>query len=483
MKKVLAVILAAVMVFSMTACGGGKEETKAPETTAAPATEAATTAAPTEAPTEAAAEGVMTHAEYEAAELDSEVTIETYVQATQSWWDGKITMYTQAEDGAYFIYNAACESQAEADKLVPGTKIRVNGFKSEWSGEVEIVDATYEIIDGNFIAEPLYASDLLGTDELIKHQNEKVEFGQMTVEPANDEGAAFLYKWDGSGQDGDDIYFNVSYNGQIYTFTVESYLCPAGSDCYEFIKTITVGETINVEGFLYWYEGPQPHITALNFEIPEVKSEGVMTYDEYAAAAVDDPVTIEAYVQATQSWWDGKITIYAQDKDGAYFIYNAACESQEEADKLVPGTKIKVTGYKSEWSGEVEIVDATYELGDGFYVAPAKTIDEVYGTVDMINYMNQKVAFTGLKVEDKGEGAAFLYKWDGSGQDGDDLYFDVTGGDTTYSFTVESYLTGAGTDVYEAVKALQPGQTVNVEGFLYWYEGPQMHVTAVTVAE
>ena len=47
------------------------------------------------------------------------------------------------------------------------------------------------------------------------------------------------------------------------------------------------------------------------------KSEGVMTYAEYAAAALDAEVVIEAYVQATQSWWDNKITVYAQDKDGA----------------------------------------------------------------------------------------------------------------------------------------------------------------------
>ena len=32
-----------------------------------------------------------------------------------------------------------------------------------------------------------------------------------------------------------------------------------------------------------------------------VKSEGVMTYEEYAAAALDAEVTIETYVQAKQS--------------------------------------------------------------------------------------------------------------------------------------------------------------------------------------
>ena len=35
---------------------------------------------------------VMTYAEYDAAEMDAEVVIEAYVQATQSWWENKITV-------------------------------------------------------------------------------------------------------------------------------------------------------------------------------------------------------------------------------------------------------------------------------------------------------------------------------------------------------------------------------------------------------
>ena len=86
------------------------------------------------------------------------------------------------------------------------------------------------------------------------------------------------------------------------------------------------------------------------------------------------------------------------------------------------------------------------------------------------------------KVKDaEGNEATFLYDWDGSGSDGKDLYFNVSKDGATYTFTVESYLTGAGTDVYEAVKALEVGQTVDLEGFLYWYEGANPHITSVTV--
>ena len=211
-------------------------------------------------------EGVMTYEEYAAAELDSEVVVETYVQAKQSWWEDKATVYTQDEDGAYFLYNMAC-SEEDYEKLVPGQKIKVTGYKSEWSGEIEIVDATFEIEDGNFIAEALDVTDLLGKDELIDHQNQYVSFKGLTVEAAgqDDEGndVAFLYNYDGSGEDGNDLYFNVSLDGQTYTFTVESYLCDNTTDVYKAVKELQIGDVIDLEGFLYWYEGANPHITAV----------------------------------------------------------------------------------------------------------------------------------------------------------------------------------------------------------------------------
>ena len=215
----------------------------------------------------AMAEGVLTHADYIAADLDSEVTVETYVQAKQSWWENKATVYCQSEDGAYFMYDMEC-SEEDYAKLVPGTKIRVNGFKAEWAGEVEIVDGIFEIIEGEtFIAEPLDVTALLGTEELIAHQNEFVSFKGMTVVAAGQDAEGndvpFLYNWDGSGQDGNDLYFNVSLNDQVYTFTVESYLCGAGTEVYEAVKALQIGDVIDMEGFLYWYEGVNPHITAV----------------------------------------------------------------------------------------------------------------------------------------------------------------------------------------------------------------------------
>ncbi len=211
-------------------------------------------------------------------------------------------------------------------------------------------------------------------------------------------------------------------------------------------------------------------------------AEGAMSYADFAAAELDSEVTIEAYVQAHQSWWDDKVTIYAADEDGAYFLYEVPC-SQEDAEKLVPGTKFVATGFKSEWSGEVEIVDvSSFEIVEGdTYIAEAVDVTDLLGTDALAEKINQLVAFKGMTVEDYGNGAAFAYK--NEEEKTDDLYFKVSKDGQTYEFTVEFYLCGQDTDVYKAVEALNIGDVVDLEGFLYWYNGANPHITAVTPAE
>ena len=227
-------------------------------------------------------------------------------------------------------------------------------------------------------------------------------------------------------------------------------------------------------------------------EDADVKSEGVMTHDEYLAAAVDDEVTIETYVQAKQSWWKddkgvGKATLYTQDQDGAYFIYELPME-EDQYNKLTTGTKIRVTGSKAVWEGEIEIMNGTLDkVLEGNYVAPAVDVTAKLGTDDLATYMNRFVAFKGMTVAAKkdanGNDVAFLYKWNGAGQEGDDLYFDVTLDGKTYTFTVESYLCGKDSEVYKAVKALKVGDKIDMEGFLYWYNGANPHITSVKAAK
>ena len=262
MKKRLVLLMALSLTCAFPAAVMAEDTTAAEET--ADDTEAADSTAED---ADVKSEGVMTHDEYLAAAVDDEVTIETYVQAKQSWWEDKATFYTQDKDGAYFIYNMPC-SEEDYEKLVPGTKIKVTGYKAEWSGEIEVADiSSFEIEDGEYIAEPLDVTDLLGKDELIDHQNELVSFKGMTVEAAGQDAdgndVAYLYNYDGSGSEGDDLYFNVSLNGETYTFTVESYLCDKDSDVYKAVEALNIGDKIDMEGFLYWYEGVNPHITSV----------------------------------------------------------------------------------------------------------------------------------------------------------------------------------------------------------------------------
>ena len=255
MKKTLAVVLTMSLALAFVGCG--KEAPAQPTETAAEAVSDAATEAESvaeevaeEVTEDVKAEGVMTYAEYAAAELDSEVVVETYVQNKQSWWEDKATFYTQDQDGAYFIYEMAC-SEEDYNKLTPGTKIKVTGTKSEWSGEVEIVDATFEIEEGNFVAEPVDVTDLLGKDELIDKQNQLVSFTDMTVESV-----AFKNE-----TPGDDIYLTLSKDGNNYDFCLEYYLNGSDEEFYNLVSGLEAGQTVDVEGFLYWYEGANPHIT------------------------------------------------------------------------------------------------------------------------------------------------------------------------------------------------------------------------------
>ena len=256
MKKLIAMLLALVMVLSFAACA----KTEAPAATEA-VTEAPVETAPAateegvlDGGADIAVDAVLTHEEFMAAELESVVCVETYVQAHQSWWDNKITVYCQSPDGAYFLYELEC-SEEDAAKLVPGTKIRVTGDKAEWAGEVEIMNGSFKILEEDtFVAEALDVTELLGTEELIAHQNEFVSFTGMTVE-------GIEYK---NGEPGDDIYVTLGYNGASYDFCVEIYLTGAESDVYTTVGSLNVGDVVNAEGFLYWYEGVNPHITAIS---------------------------------------------------------------------------------------------------------------------------------------------------------------------------------------------------------------------------
>ena len=274
MKKIVTLLLAMLMVLALAGCTKKAEPEPQPEPEPAPDT------------------SVMTYAEYAALPADgsAEVVIESNVQAAQSYWDGGASLYLQDEDGAYFVY-AGQMSEEDYALLVGsteygngwmgfgnGAQVHVEGTKTEWAGEVEISDAVVTLVENGtmYLSPSEDVTALLGTDGLAEYMNKKVKFTGMVVEPyrpdANSEETlkdengnevAFAYAWDGSGAEGSnsDLYFTVSVDGEnFYNFVVESYLCYEGSDVYEAVKGLTIGDVVDLEGFLYWYNGANPHI-------------------------------------------------------------------------------------------------------------------------------------------------------------------------------------------------------------------------------
>ena len=282
MKKALVILLTGAVMAMSVACGGGSSSSSTPAQStqteeAKPAEETQETVESTVAEPEQAepniTEDAMSFEDYMAAATDTEVVVQGAIQGKQSFFSrddqGLATIYLQDEKGgAYFIYELPC-TEKEYELMEIGKTIKVKGYKSEWSGEIEVIDIeTWMFVDGEYIAEAEDVTALLGTDDLAAKMNKKVSFKGMTVEPIKDKDnndVAFIYNYDGSGQRGPDtdLYFNVSSNGQTYTFTVESYLCGPDTDIYKAVEDLHIGDVIDMEGFLYWYNGPNPHITAI----------------------------------------------------------------------------------------------------------------------------------------------------------------------------------------------------------------------------
>ena len=158
-------------------------------------------------------------------------------------------------------------SEKDAESLVPGAKIRVTGYKTEWSGEVEIAEgAAFEFVEDDseaYLAFPADVTRLLGTDALALYMNQTVAFSGAVVvasKDADENEAPFLYNWDGSGSRGNDLYFNVQVGEDVYTFVVESYLRGEDTEVYQAVEALEIGDVVDLTGYLYWYNGPNPHI-------------------------------------------------------------------------------------------------------------------------------------------------------------------------------------------------------------------------------
>lgn len=206
--------------------------------------------------------------------------------------------------------------------------------------------------------------------------------------------------------------------------------------------------------------------------------EGVLSYSEYVAAEEGTEVTIAGYIQGKQSWWDNKATLYLQDDNGGYFVYELTCTEAQYNNDLKDGNLIKVTGIKGSWAGQVEILgqesgaEATWELVSGYTKTYEYKLVEDTTPANLLTYLNQKVELRDLEVVSVSLPT----------QEGGDIYYDVTDGTNTYTFCVEQYLTDASTAVYQKVLTLKAGDNIVVKGFMYCYNTAQLHTLECATA-
>ena len=254
MKKLVACLLVLMMAFAAAGCAKKAE---------APAAEKDIFAK---------SEGVMSYADYVAAEDGSDITIEAFVQAiAYNATYGNASLFLADKDGAYYVYRMPC-TDADAAKLTPGVKIKVTGQKGSWSGELEVAEGTakYELLEGNYIAPAVDVTDDMDADDvLIQKMNQLIAIKEAEVVASPIEGDdteyVFWYGWENTAQPGEnaDLYFNVSVNGLTYNLCVESDECGMDTDVYKTVEGLKIGDKVNLEGFLYWYNGANPHITSV----------------------------------------------------------------------------------------------------------------------------------------------------------------------------------------------------------------------------
>ena len=109
-----------------------------------------------------------------------------------------------------------------------------------------------DTVDERFMTDEVM---IYGIENGSKYVKTEIPSGQVLIS----NGYAAKYKL----SEGDEITLKDKYSSKTYTFTVESYLCDKDSDVYKAVEALQIGDKIDMEGFLYWYNGVNPHITSV----------------------------------------------------------------------------------------------------------------------------------------------------------------------------------------------------------------------------
>ena len=451
---------------------------------------------------------VMSYKNFMASESGDSVVIEGYIADRQSWWSNKATMYLVGDNQGegYFIYEMAMTEEEYNTKYTIGTKLRVYGLKTIYAGEHEIMgdnidyNLTSVVEDAkmpNHVVDVTYSVATEDLEDLnnayftatlkIKEYPAQAENSETTVS-AN---KAYAYKGD---EPTDDLYFVLEdANGNELSCCVEYYLV----DYYDTLKQVitssefTIGKLVKVTGYMYWWNGANPHITSISFEDDAM-------YETFMSTPDGENVNVSGYLVAKTTYYNGTTNLYLTSKDGSegYYVYNYEC-TQEQFNALVYNStnpiEVAVSGVKASYAGMQEIIDATVTITGNSY-----KIDSIQFT-DLSN-LNENfmcsIFVTTLTVKEYPAQAensgttvsankAYAYKGD---EPTDDLYFilvDANGNEL--SCCVEAYIdysqyTPTFKDgLYNAVKSLQVGDVVSVSGFMYWWNGANPHIISISV--
>lgn len=223
------------------------------------------------------------------------------------------------------------------------------------------------------------------------------------------------------------------------------------------------------------------------------KLKQAMTYEQFMEAEAGDEVTIEGFIAAKQSWWNDQVTLYllTETSGEGYFVYNMACTEDENNNVYKIGTYVHIeASAKTVFAGEHEIMgdDITkVEVIDaGDKTMNTTPIDVSNKLTSLEQYQNSyfKATLTVVEYETTDQNVvvdssnAFGYK---GSTPTDDLYFTISDGTTELACCVEAYLTGSETAVHQTVQTLSVGDEVTVEGYLYWWNGANPHITSIVI--
>jgi len=501
MNKVLSILFAAAVLSVLASCSKSRitadkntVSDKAAKNNAAVSTEENSVSEKSVDP--------VTHDGFMRAKAGADIIVEGYLQAwTYDTQNGYAGLFIMNDEGSFYAYKARCDDLTSAG-FTEGAGIRITGKKAYRDG-FHMIDegAAVELIDGNMIYPAVeIGEEITDISAMTKLQGARVAVKRATVVApdtlADGKDAAFLYGPDGSGLAGSnsDLYIYLQPAGMedaYFTFKVESDEIAEGSGTYTAATELSIGDVIDIEGFMYWDHGPQIHIHSITKVGTNklVSGEG-FTYREFVESAPESDIIVEGYLQfLVYNAKDKNACLFISNDDGSFYSHNAVCDD-ELAERLARGVKVRVTGRKALSEGFHQIADgAEIEILEGSRIYPPVDISANLNNIDeMTRLQASGVKISNAKVVPQdldGEEVSFLYGPDGSGAagTGSDLYLRLQseGIDGEYTVIVKADETSEDSDVYRAVTALANDATVDIEGFMFWSDGPQVHVYSITV--